>query len=175
MRMYENFSGCRVLSYCVMSNHFHILLEVPPMPAGGISDAVLLQRIEEIQSVDIVRSVADELVDARKQGDAARATAVHARFTYRMHDLSQFMKSLLSGVRALQHFLHFWLGTERTTCGPPGCSRNCGLRTTCSRIAACPNLVISSARGIVVRGTRFVRPHHSKPNEPRIRSSNCGF
>ncbi len=31
MRMYENFSGCRVLSYCLMSNHFHILLEVPPM------------------------------------------------------------------------------------------------------------------------------------------------
>ena len=28
MRMYENFSGCRVLSYCVMSNHFHILPEV---------------------------------------------------------------------------------------------------------------------------------------------------
>ena len=31
MRMQENFSGCRVLSYCVMSNHFHILLEVPPV------------------------------------------------------------------------------------------------------------------------------------------------
>jgi REP element-mobilizing transposase RayT len=30
MRMYENFSGCRVLSYCIMSSHFHILLEVPP-------------------------------------------------------------------------------------------------------------------------------------------------
>ena len=27
MRMYENFSGCRVLSYCIMSNHIHILLE----------------------------------------------------------------------------------------------------------------------------------------------------
>jgi REP element-mobilizing transposase RayT len=25
MRMMENFSGCRVLSYCV-SNHFHVLL-----------------------------------------------------------------------------------------------------------------------------------------------------
>jgi putative transposase len=35
MRMQENFSGCRVLSYCIMSNHFHILLEVPPMPEGG--------------------------------------------------------------------------------------------------------------------------------------------
>ena len=31
MRMVENFSGCQVLSYCVMSNHFHILLEVAPM------------------------------------------------------------------------------------------------------------------------------------------------
>jgi putative transposase len=38
MRMQENFSGCRVLSYCIMSNHFHVLLEVPPMPEGGISD-----------------------------------------------------------------------------------------------------------------------------------------
>jgi REP element-mobilizing transposase RayT len=36
MRMQENFSGCRVLSYCIMSNHFHLLLEVPPMPEGGL-------------------------------------------------------------------------------------------------------------------------------------------
>ena len=50
MRMQENFSGCRVLSYCVMSNHFHILLEVPPMPAGGISDEELLKRLSAIQS-----------------------------------------------------------------------------------------------------------------------------
>jgi len=45
MRMMENFSGCRVLSYCVMSNHFHILLEVVPMPKGGINDAELLRRL----------------------------------------------------------------------------------------------------------------------------------
>jgi hypothetical protein len=30
MRMMENFPGCRVLAYCVMCNHFHLLLEVPP-------------------------------------------------------------------------------------------------------------------------------------------------
>jgi putative transposase len=45
MRMQENFSGCRVLSYCIMSNHFHVLLEVPPMPEGGIPDEELLKRI----------------------------------------------------------------------------------------------------------------------------------
>ena len=95
-----------LLSYCVMSNHFHILLEVPPMPAGGISDAVLLQRLEAIQSADFVRAVADELADARKRGDSERAAAVHARFTYRMHDLSQFMKSLL------QRFTRFFNRTH---------------------------------------------------------------
>ena len=35
MRIQERFSGCRVLSYCIMSNHFHILLEAPPLAEGG--------------------------------------------------------------------------------------------------------------------------------------------
>jgi hypothetical protein len=45
IRMQENFTGCRVLSYCVMSNHFYILLQVPPIPEGGISHAELLRRL----------------------------------------------------------------------------------------------------------------------------------
>ena len=48
LRMYENFSGCRILSYCIMSNHFHILLEVPPMPQGGLTDVELLKRLRAI-------------------------------------------------------------------------------------------------------------------------------
>jgi hypothetical protein len=47
-RMQENFSGCRVLSSCVMSNHFHVLLEVPPMPEGRIPEEVLLKRLSAI-------------------------------------------------------------------------------------------------------------------------------
>ncbi len=43
MRMCEKFTGCRVLSYCLMSNHFHLLLEVPPMPEGGIPDEELFK------------------------------------------------------------------------------------------------------------------------------------
>ena len=38
MRLQEKFTGCRVVSYCLMCNHFHILLEVPPMANGGLSD-----------------------------------------------------------------------------------------------------------------------------------------
>ena len=125
MRMIENFSGCRVLAYCFMSNHFHLLLEVAPMPAGGLTDAELLTRLRAIYNEDQVAGVADELQMARRQlvegtgqgesngevnGDAniesngneinrewamAVVSAIHARFTYRMHDLSEFMKGFV--------------------------------------------------------------------------------
>ena len=98
MRMYENFSGNRVLSYCFMSNHFHILLEVTPRAAGGLSDAELLRRLGAIYSEAQVLEVATELAAARQRiragvAEESLAAAIHARFTYRMHDLSEFMKS----------------------------------------------------------------------------------
>ncbi len=95
MRMQENFSGCRVLSYCIMSNHFHLLLEVPPMPGGGISDEELLKRLLATNSEVFVAVVATELADARKEQRDDWAAEIHARFTYRMHSLSELMKTLL--------------------------------------------------------------------------------
>jgi REP element-mobilizing transposase RayT len=95
MRIQESFSGCRVLSYCIMSNHFHILLEVPPMPEGGISDEELLKRLAATHSEAVVAGVAKELAEARAEGRETWVAEIHARFTYRMHDLSEFMKTLL--------------------------------------------------------------------------------
>ncbi len=100
MRMMENFSGCRVLSYCVMSNHFHILLEVVPIPKGGISDDELLRRLSVFYGENFVKSVGDELLAARIEGgvpggNPERVAEIHVRFTKRMHDLSEFMKTLL--------------------------------------------------------------------------------
>ena len=68
LRMYENFTGCRLLSYCIMSNHFHILLEVPPMPEGGISDEELLKRLRAIYSDGVVSIVKKELAEAYEIG-----------------------------------------------------------------------------------------------------------
>jgi hypothetical protein len=83
-----------------MSNHFHILLEVPPMPEGGISDSELLRRLGVFCGENFVQSVGDELVAARSEGgveggNAERVVEIHERFTKRMHDLSEFMKTLL--------------------------------------------------------------------------------
>jgi REP element-mobilizing transposase RayT len=100
MRMYENFSGCRVLAYCLMCNHVHLLLEVPPMVEGGLSDEALLKRLDAIYSEALVAEVAKELAEARKKvrdglADESLVLRIHERFTYRMHDLGEFMKALL--------------------------------------------------------------------------------
>jgi|LakMenEpi03Aug12_release.lakeMendotaPanAssembly.Ray.scaffolds.fasta_scaffold140427_2 REP element-mobilizing transposase RayT len=101
MRMQENFTGCRALSYCLMDNHFHLLLEVPPMDEGGISDDELLKRLSAIYGEAFVAGVAKELADARKadyteeNGMSEALQAIHKRFTYRMQDLAEFMKGLL--------------------------------------------------------------------------------
>jgi len=101
MRLQEKFTGCRVASYCLMDNHFHLLLEVPPMAAGGISDAELLKRMSAIYSEAIVAGVAKELgdtsmaVNGEESGREELLAAIRKRFTYRMHDLGEFMKGLL--------------------------------------------------------------------------------
>lgn len=95
MRMQENFSGCRVLAYCVMSNHFHILLEVPPAGALMLNDEGLFKRLLTVYSEAFVAELGREIAEARAEQDEARVSEIYDRFTYRMHDLSEFMKTLL--------------------------------------------------------------------------------
>jgi REP element-mobilizing transposase RayT len=101
MRLQEQFTGCRATSYCLMDNHFHILLEVPPMDEGGLSDEGLLKRLAAIYSEVFVAGVAKELADAKTAAYASEdgldeaVKAIHKRFTYRMQDLGEFMKGLL--------------------------------------------------------------------------------
>jgi REP element-mobilizing transposase RayT len=101
MRLQEKFTGCRVVSYCLMCNHFHLLLEVPPMAESGVSEELLLKRLSAIYSEAFVAGVAMELADARaavyvNEGGLEEAlAAIHKRFTYRMQDLGEFMKGLL--------------------------------------------------------------------------------
>ncbi len=100
MRMMEKFTGCRVLSYCVMCNHIHVLLEVPPVPAEGVSDEDFLSRLSVLYGEAFVADVARQLNDARHEGGLAggnpeRVEEIKGRFTYRMYDLGQFMKGLM--------------------------------------------------------------------------------
>jgi hypothetical protein len=119
MRMFERFSGCRVLSYCVMTNHFHLLLEVPPPPNDGefgITEEGLLYRLNGLYSRAYVTAVEEELREAHALAEGQnegferlseedqekskafgreKLAAIFERYTRRMHDLSEFMRGLL--------------------------------------------------------------------------------
>jgi REP element-mobilizing transposase RayT len=64
MRLMEDFSGCRVPAYCVMCNHFHILLEIPPKLKKLLSDEQLLKRLGALY---LKASVANAAKDWRQR------------------------------------------------------------------------------------------------------------
>jgi len=113
MRMQENFTGCQVLAYCIMCNHVHLLLEVPPLPAGGFSDEELLKRLKASSNEAEVAVVAKRLAEYRKLGVGADIAAkeLHESITYRMHDLGEFMKALLQRFSRWHNAQHGRTGT----------------------------------------------------------------
>ena len=61
---------------------------------GGISDEVLLKRVSAISNQAVVAAVAQEIAEARVLGADAAVAGIDGRSTYRMHDLSEFIKTL---------------------------------------------------------------------------------
>ena len=97
MRTYEQFCQLRVLAFCVMSNHFHILLEVPAAPeqrGADWSDERLLDHLAALYSQPQTGKLRQELEHYRNQNNTAAADAFRERYFRRMWDLSQFMKTL---------------------------------------------------------------------------------
>ena len=97
MRMYEDYTDVRVLSYVVMDNHFHLLLEVPPKKKGApipMSDEVFLEKIRVFNSKLYYQGIKQMLERFRKGGNDKAAEDLKAKHTCRMKDLSCFMQGL---------------------------------------------------------------------------------
>jgi hypothetical protein len=88
-----DFCGVEILTYCIMSNHFHVLVRVPER--FELSDSELLRRFKVLypkptkyQTVEFARlerSLLEGNVDA---------VAIREQLLARMNDLSSFMKTL---------------------------------------------------------------------------------
>ena len=94
MRKWEAFSQVRVLTYCVMGNHFHLLVEVPERPEKEPSDEELLEHLGIIYGARKLAEVRWELEHYRSQGNHRAAGALREGYLRRMWDLSVFMKAL---------------------------------------------------------------------------------
>jgi len=97
MRVYEQFCQVRILTYCVMSNHFHILVEVPEPPEDrgrSWSDEKFLRHVSCLYSGPDYAEIKQTLHRLREQGAHAAAEEHRDQYFDRMWDLSQFMKTL---------------------------------------------------------------------------------
>ena len=96
MRRYEAFCGVKVITYCVLSNHFHLLVEVPqrPEPEQLPSDAELVALVRKARDSYGSATLEQDLKGLRKEQADAAAEALRERFFCRMWDVSWFMRLL---------------------------------------------------------------------------------
>ena len=95
MREYEAFCGVEVLSYCILSNHFHILVAVPKRPSELPSEDELLRRLDSVSGATLTASKARQMFDMfRKAKDSLGAEEFRQSIWNRFYDVSEFMKLL---------------------------------------------------------------------------------
>jgi putative transposase len=112
IRRTERFSGVRVLTYCLMDNHYHLLLEVPDKGPAEIPEFDVWQRMKSLYSEDHIAETQSEVKRYRDQGNEALADRVLDRYRTRMNDLSAFMSTV--GQRFSQ-----WFNRRSGRCGSP--------------------------------------------------------
>jgi REP element-mobilizing transposase RayT len=88
-----DFSGVRVLTFCLMDNHFHVLAEVNSVPS--LSDGELMRRYRVLYPKPTVYEPASaDILEAKLRQGGKDADAIRARLLARMGDVSAFMKTL---------------------------------------------------------------------------------
>jgi REP element-mobilizing transposase RayT len=94
VREYSAFSGVQVITMNVLSNHFHLVLQVPQRPAVLPTDEELLQRIEKLSGRAGNGTARQKLEQFRRNGHHEAAEAFREKFFRRMWDLSAYMQSV---------------------------------------------------------------------------------
>ena len=95
LRNQEAFTGVRIVTYCLMSNHFHLLLEVPDRETlPPLDEAGLLAVLPLLYPREVVEGVKQELERARGAGDERWHREILNRYERRRGDLGHFLKEV---------------------------------------------------------------------------------
>jgi len=98
MRRLEAFAGVQVVTYCLMTNHFHVLVRVPQKDAQELLDENRLRRLLPLlyhgrQLLEVCQEF-ETAAAAAQSGDDSRLSEILSRFDRRRYDLSSFLKDL---------------------------------------------------------------------------------
>ncbi|MDD4103317.1 MAG: transposase, partial [Kiritimatiellae bacterium] len=92
MRKAEAFSGVKILTYALMSNHFHLLVEVPERQE--VPEEELVRRMRALYGPARVADTLRQWEEWRGLGQARLVEEEQERLRARMGDISAFMKTL---------------------------------------------------------------------------------
>ncbi len=102
------FSGLRVIAWCFMGNHFHLLLEVPDreqaLAAMGVED--ILSRLSVFSGEMSTKFLHNEIDLRRRLKDEEGLRQIAERVSKRLFDLSMFMKELKLRMTQAFNFAH---------------------------------------------------------------------
>lgn len=93
IRQVADFCGVEILTYCIMSNHFHVLVRVPN--GRPVSDSELRRRYQVLypKPSKYQEATAEEMFQILKSG-GEEAEAIRCKLLARMGDVSEFMKAV---------------------------------------------------------------------------------
>jgi REP element-mobilizing transposase RayT len=93
IRQVADFSGVEVLTYCIMSNHFHVLVRVPH--STEVTDNELIRRYKVLYPKPTKYQTASaELMFQMLRRGGEDADVIRRRLLARMFDVSEFMKAV---------------------------------------------------------------------------------
>lgn len=88
-----DFCGVEVLTYCIMSNHFHVLVRVPE--PGAILDGELMRRYKVLYPKPTKYQEASiKVLEQQLATGGDEAESVRQRLLVRMGDISEYMKTV---------------------------------------------------------------------------------
>jgi len=88
-----DFSGVEILTYCVMSNHFHVLVRVPEK--GKLSDKELMRRYKVLYPKPTkYQTASTKIMEEQLKENGEEAEVIRRKLLARMSDVSQFMKAV---------------------------------------------------------------------------------
>jgi len=106
IRYMADFCGVQVLAYCVMSNHFHVLVRVPGREE--VSDDELIRRFRVLykKQDQVVRTF-----EGKIRAGGEEAVALREQLLARMGDVSTYMKELKQRFSIWYNRTHKRIGT----------------------------------------------------------------